>query len=64
MTSTFREAKENTLKELKSSTIKPYKNNEEGPRNLSKINSGRTVAAATTGDYLGNLDIWVIIVFE
>ena len=52
------------LKELKGSTIKPYNNNEEGPRKLSKINSGRTVAVATTGNYLGNLDLWVIIVFE
>ena len=64
LTSTFREAKENTLKELKSSTIKPYKNNEEGSHSLSEVKSGRTVAVATTGDYLGNLDLWAIIIFE
>ena len=39
-------------------------NEEEGSQNLSKINSGRNVAVATTGDYLGNLDLWVTIVFE
>ena len=39
-------------------------NKEEGSQNLSKINSGRNVAVATIGDYLGNLDLWVTIVFE
>ena len=33
-----------------------------GPEFKTKINLGRTVAAATTGDYLVNLDLWVTIV--
>ena len=36
-------------------------NDEEGPRILIRINLGRTVVAATTGDFLVNLDLWVII---
>jgi len=37
---------------------------EEGSQGLSDIKSGRNVAVATTGDYLGNLDLWVADVFE
>ena len=32
---------------------------EEGPEILRDL--GRNIAVATTGDYLGNLDLWVII---
>ena len=42
-----------------SNEIKAILNDKEGPQNLRKL--GRTVAAATTGDYLVNLDLWMII---
>ena len=52
--------KEDTLKRPKSLTIKTGKTMRRGPE-FKKINLGRMVAAATTGDYLVNLDLWVII---
>ena len=36
-------------------------NHEEGPKILRNL--GRTVAAATTGDHLVNLDLWAIVLW-
>ena len=51
--------KEDTLKRPKSSMVKLCEIMRRGLE-IKTLIWGRTVAAATTGDYLVNLDLWVI----